>query len=345
MDQKYKHDDHQQSSSSTPQPDPQESVQEQMQASSRDIPLTVPSPFSPSFANPGSSVQSYPSAPSSSSCPRAEYKAQKRMLKAQTKASKRETHAIVKEAKHQVKALKHEVKHQAKELKKEIQHQTEEALRTIRSNIVQGNNGCTACPQQQGLDVCPCQENQQCHRSQHRHQRKLRKNRHECHQRRYRHHGSPLPIRLIGLGILAKVVERGLRLLGGSDSNREYSPERQVILIGPPPLDNTPSTMSLMPPGTDPIQNQYLPPTGATEKSLGPQEPLLVYAMSNISLDNRAPAQLSSAASSSSASWTPSAPILTAAPQDPTSSVHDDDEELDASVPPPSYQASIAHHT
>jgi hypothetical protein len=76
-------------------------------------------------------------------------------------------------------------------------------------------------------------------------------------------------------------------------------------------------------------------------KPLGPPEPLLVYAMSNMTLRGQAPEGLSTRASSSSSSQ----PITPRAMPTPHPvNLREDEDNADFDAPPPSYQDSIAHH-
>ncbi|KAK3809953.1 MAG: hypothetical protein J3Q66DRAFT_351721 [Benniella sp.] len=278
--------------------------------------------------------------------PKADFKAQKKCVKLQAKVSKREASAIAKEAKHQAKELKNEVKHQTKQLRdeikhqakafdKEARHQSKEALKTLKRSLENNsyyNSHAASSSVGPQVHCSGTRYDRRACRSQRKQEHKQ-----ERHARRHaRHHSSPLHC------VIRTVIKTSLRLLAGEPQRADRTDQNQrVTIVRPEPLAVGPAPVTQATPFRVPSPICSTAAMSQPLKPLGPPEPLLVYAMSNMTLRGQAPEGLSSQASSSSSSQ----PITPRAMPTPRPvNVREDEDNADFDAPPPSYQDSIAHH-
>ncbi|KAG0242516.1 hypothetical protein B0O80DRAFT_500121 [Mortierella sp. GBAus27b] len=276
---------------------------------------------------------------SSGACSKAERKAHKK----NAKASKHEARSFSKQVKCQVKELKHEIKHQteelkreikhqakefekearhqAKELEKEARHQSQEALKTLKRNFPEDRN---------------CDHRHGCHG--HRHQRK-----HERHAWRDRHHHhhhhSHTPLHCL----IRSVIKHSLRLLAGPEPQSHDSQshdQRPRVIVRPEPLMIAPAV-------AQPIPGMYPAPNvhdliGGPQDSKIPQEPLLVYAMSSMTLTPHPTEMLPPQAPTVSSSRLETPATATPRP-DLEFAYQEDHDNVDYDGPPPPYQPSAPH--
>ncbi|KAF9295951.1 hypothetical protein BGZ88_001053 [Linnemannia elongata] len=311
---------------------------------------------------------------------KAAYKAQKRILKDQANVAKQQARSHAKqlkaerslthrqekdlrhEIKHQAKQFKHEIKHQCKELKKELKHQHHANKYGGQSYAAPSVPSVPSAPRAPSLPsyVSPPQQlvqsqpygfypqpvphlvpsplNQDmtvyscCHG----------KTRHG----RYCHHHGPLPVRLVhnvinrALTGVSNHLEQQVRNL--QQERQQRAQHRPTITVAPAPLLPTPTATPV---------TQYRPPLGPPpastvsggDKQVGPQDPMLIYSMSNMSLGSSSPSSSPAASSSSSSSNPmPAMPIPHAIPRPDLVQHEQDQEEEDNAVPPPSYEASVS---
>lgn len=264
---------------------------------------------------------------------RADLKAQKKSIKLQAKASKREASFVAKELKHEVKhqtkELKDEIKRQAKAFDKETRHQSKEALKTLKRSLqdksyYKGHTSSSVGPQ---VHCSGSQYDRRACRYQRKQERKQ-----EHHARRHaRRHSSPLHC------VIRTVIKTSLRLLAGEPQNVDRTEQRQPItFVRPQPLAVGPTPVIQSTPATY-TAPQCTPAASQPLKPLGPPEPLLVYAMSNMTLRGPAPESSSPAVSS-----LPRTSITMPTPRPVI--VREDEDNADFDAPPPSYQDSVAHH-
>ncbi|KAG0212029.1 hypothetical protein BGX33_003916 [Mortierella sp. NVP41] len=406
-------------------------------SSGRNIPITAPSPFTnnPFFSSSSSSPSCNKAQPavartpshcsssstatttttsssSSSSCSsrsqrsldKANYKAQKKLLKDQARSAKREARFAkhearvqAKEAKtarslshRQAKELSHEIKHQAKQFKHEIKHQCKELKRELKYRHEHNQYGdgqqhqgysVPAVPSVPSVPSCvspPLQlvqaqpalygyaaqpilpqpsapeipflvynyptapSSSSSYPCKTRHGRQNRSHYSHTHSGYY----SASPVRMVH-----NVIER--TLTGVSEHlqqqvrnlQQERQQQRPTVLVAPAPLPAPmiqPTTLYSAPP-TPATQQQ-----SGSEKQVGPQDPMLIYSMSNMSLDSSSTSSSSSAPSSASSASRPlhAMPVPHAIPRPDLAQEQEyEKEEEDSSLPPPSYEASVAHST
>lgn len=282
---------------------------------------------------------------------KAEFKAQKKYFKIQARVSKCEAHALTREAKSQVNGLKREIKHQTKELKlqakefkRETRHQTQETLKTIKKNLQGDHYYKYPVSPVNVLVSCTDHRYGRCgDRRQRKQERQL-----ECHARRdcrRSHQSMPMPLQFV----LRTVIKRGIRLLTGQESRSDDHLGQHATVIRPEPLVAIPTAPTRPMPKiytTSPLTAPtlvYSSGMGAAEIPPIPQEPLLVYAMSNMTLKLQPADDLSSQVPSSPLSRLET-PTMTASPHpDLEFVVREDHDNVDLDTPPPPYQASVAH--
>ncbi|KAF9171405.1 hypothetical protein BGX21_009790 [Mortierella sp. AD011] len=196
--------------------------------------------------------------------------------------------------------------------------------------------------------------NKKLYREQHRMDRHQRRQEHRQNRRlereirrEQRHHHLPFPFGLVTLGprivsgIVGGVASRINHAVSGPCCPNEYSENTNTILVAPAPLPQG----SVYPPQgpVTPPQQRYSPPAHAPpaepmpqpsinneKKSIGPQDPLLVYSMSSLSISQ--PVSSSSVAPSA-----PSAPLM---PASPTGHIGEDED----TSAPPSYEMATSSH-
>ncbi|KAF9931946.1 hypothetical protein FBU30_009241 [Linnemannia zychae] len=299
------------------------------------------------------------------------YKAQKRLLKDQARAAKCEartqakllkreqslTHRQEKDLRHEIRAqakmFKHEIKQQCKELKRELKQQhhsmkhgyyvpsipsvpSQPSAPSLPSFVsppqhlvqaqpaVYGPGGIYPQPQlvptsSQAMNYGGCYGRHKAHHNRHRH---------ECHQM----HGGPLPVRIAHnvisrtLTTVSQHLQDQVNTLQQQRLRHEYE-QRPTITVAPAPLLPTPVATAM------PTETHYHPPTTPPppEKEIGPQNDVLVYSMSNMSLH-----------SSPSSSSTPVPHAIPRPDLVQQQQRQKEEDEEDINVPPPSYEASLS---
>ncbi|KAG0266099.1 hypothetical protein BG011_003307 [Mortierella polycephala] len=273
------------------------------------IPCTRTQTTSSSSSSSSSSCASVSSASSSSIVKRCqtEYKAQKQAIEAQKHAikdeartMKREASRLAKAAKNQAKDLKRQVKCQTKELKRQAKCQAKELKAEIRQQ-----------------KRCGQMQRSSCRRS------------HPC--------------------MFMPAMQRDQGRLGGIESRRTIGSGRSAsaALITPvvasvPIAPRIPTQASMhiySPPLRLPVnaapalvsseQNRVL-----RQKDVGPQDPLLTYMLSDMTIYSPSAPSLPPSTSM------PSVPIMMATPRMDLET--DDQDSFASEAPPPSYEASVA---
>ncbi|KAF9143850.1 hypothetical protein BGX30_014602 [Mortierella sp. GBA39] len=287
-----------------------------------------------------------------------------KQLKAERSLTQRQEKDLRHEIKHQAKQIKHEIKHQCKELKKELKHQhhankygrqsyavpsvssvpgapSQPSYASPPSQLVQSQPYglypqpvpvLVSSPLNQDLTVYDCSRGRTRHGHHYRH-----------HYSHTQHHSSGLlPVRLVhnvisrALTGVSHHLEQQVRHL--QQERQQHEQQRTTITVAPAPLLANSTSTPVM---------QYRPPVGpppapmvsGDDRKVGPQDPMLVYSMSNMSLGS---SSSSSPASSSSSRPLPAMPVPHAIPRPDLVQQDQEQEEEDNAAPPPSYEDSFS---
>lgn len=150
--------------------------------------------------------------------------------------------------------------------------------------------------------------------------------RHDCH--RHHRHNPPhsFPIRILG-GVISKGLDM---LMNGSSS--QHPPQRTITVAPPPPL-SAPPAPPLAHPSRESSSSSPSSCSRSEPKSIGPQEPVLVYSMTHMSLN-----PLSAPSAPTMPHHEPTS-ITLAVPRPDLELYRHDEDEHDTS-PPPSYESA-----
>ncbi|KAF9361265.1 hypothetical protein BGX26_004784 [Mortierella sp. AD094] len=208
----------------------------------------------------------------------------------------------------------------------------------------------TLSPQQLALQHeqarLQCNYNKKLYKEQHRmdrHERRQQRRLEREIRREQRHHRVPFPFGLVTLGprivggVVSGVASRMNHSLSGPSYPNQYPENTNTIMVTPAPLPQGsvyppqgpvyPPQQSYAPPA-QPMPQHYperAPSINSEKKSIGAQDPLLVYSMSNLTIHR------SVSPSPSAAPPAPSAPPMPAS--------HEDE---DTSAPPPYEVATLS---
>ncbi|KAG0365371.1 hypothetical protein BC939DRAFT_442310 [Gamsiella multidivaricata] len=193
-----------------------------------------------------------------------------------------------------------------------------------------------------------------------RHERRERRRLEREIRREERHVHVPFPFGLVTLG--PRIVGGVARTLLTDGSHHQQEELRPTVTVAPAPLiyqaGHPPQQqqqqplyqppMQVIPPFMQPYSPYYpssqpspQPEQKKSEKNIGPQDPLLVYSMSNLSLGATPPSSALSLSSSSSRP-APSAPPMAAIGAHSPELEREAVENDDMSVPPPPYEATAS---
>ncbi|KAI9242118.1 MAG: hypothetical protein BYD32DRAFT_403919 [Podila humilis] len=191
------------------------------------------------------------------------------------------------------------------------------------------SNSRHVAKQQRKLDKHLTREQKRQMKIEYKQQRKVdRLVRRDCH--RNHHHNPPhsFPIRVLG-----GVIFKGLNMLM-NDSSSQHPPQR-AITVAPPPLSAPlPPPAPTLPPHEYSSSSSSPSHSRSQPKSIGPQEPVLVYSMTHMSLNH-----LSAPSAPALPSHHEPTSVALAVPRPDLELYHHDEDELDTN-PPPSYESA-----
>ncbi|KAG0083968.1 hypothetical protein BGZ92_010314, partial [Podila epicladia] len=150
--------------------------------------------------------------------------------------------------------------------------------------------------------------------------------------RRHRHlHPDSFPMRILG-----SVLSKSLDLLK-DNSSTQHSPQQAITAPGPS-TPSAPAPEPPLPPHRFSSSSSSPSCPRSHPKPIGPQEPVLVYAMSHMSLNPPS----APSAPALPPHHEPAAVAMVVPRPDLEIYLHGHDEEEDSSIPPPSYEAATA---